>query len=367
MAGGAEIPSREAVSVRLWREVDALGGAENGESYSRGYSEALSDVLAILERRGFTEHADPLDGFSAGVTGQERAIVALAIKLADADDTIARLNREAEDNEGVADQLRAERDAAAANACAERDNLAHVVGTLAWVQAAMDAHRLPAEIAADAWGADSGTVAERWVAHLSERLARIEASAEVLIVARHDLMAEVDQATTAIRATGVDFAGMAGEHVAQLLDRLAAYMKGQDDRIVALGDKLDGLTATEQFDVTKSIDVRQDALLTISVLERFADAGQPFTRGDARRTGRAIRRLLDAHGRARTEFDELGRTVQIVEERLANARHYTDAQRDQALAAMIAFRGLPKTPYSERSWRQMIDAIAKALGMERAS
>jgi hypothetical protein len=49
-------------TVRLWREVDALGGARDEDDLkSIGYSNALDDVLAILERRGFTEHADPLD------------------------------------------------------------------------------------------------------------------------------------------------------------------------------------------------------------------------------------------------------------------------------------------------------------------
>ena len=47
--------------VTLFREVDALGGTgmpEEGESWSRGYSEALSDVLSILAKRGFSEQSD---------------------------------------------------------------------------------------------------------------------------------------------------------------------------------------------------------------------------------------------------------------------------------------------------------------------
>jgi len=49
------------MSVTLYREIDALGGTgmpAEGESWSRGYSEALSDVLSILTKRGFTEYAD---------------------------------------------------------------------------------------------------------------------------------------------------------------------------------------------------------------------------------------------------------------------------------------------------------------------
>lgn len=45
----------------LFREIDALGGTglpAEGESWSRGYSEALSDALAVLTSRGFTEDAD---------------------------------------------------------------------------------------------------------------------------------------------------------------------------------------------------------------------------------------------------------------------------------------------------------------------
>jgi len=48
-------------AVTLFREVDALGGTgmpEEGESWSRGYSEALSDVLSILAKRGFSEQLD---------------------------------------------------------------------------------------------------------------------------------------------------------------------------------------------------------------------------------------------------------------------------------------------------------------------
>jgi hypothetical protein len=46
------------MSVSLYREIDALGGYGEGE-WHKGYSEALSAVLAILDRRGFTEHRTP--------------------------------------------------------------------------------------------------------------------------------------------------------------------------------------------------------------------------------------------------------------------------------------------------------------------
>jgi hypothetical protein len=45
--------------VTLWREIDALGGAAQGER-DEGYNEALRLVLTILGKRGFTEFADPV-------------------------------------------------------------------------------------------------------------------------------------------------------------------------------------------------------------------------------------------------------------------------------------------------------------------
>lgn len=41
----------------LYREIDALGGVASNER-EQGYVEAVSDVLAILGRRGFTEKTD---------------------------------------------------------------------------------------------------------------------------------------------------------------------------------------------------------------------------------------------------------------------------------------------------------------------
>jgi hypothetical protein len=43
--------------VTLYREIDALGGVADND-LERGYVSAIEDVLAILERRGFTEEAD---------------------------------------------------------------------------------------------------------------------------------------------------------------------------------------------------------------------------------------------------------------------------------------------------------------------
>lgn len=40
--------------VTLHREINALGGVPSGP-YEAGYNTAIGDVLAILERRGFTE------------------------------------------------------------------------------------------------------------------------------------------------------------------------------------------------------------------------------------------------------------------------------------------------------------------------
>lgn len=59
------------MSVTLYREIDALGGTgmlSEDESWSRGYNEALSDVLAILDRRGFSEHRSPYSGVIDALT-----------------------------------------------------------------------------------------------------------------------------------------------------------------------------------------------------------------------------------------------------------------------------------------------------------
>lgn len=49
--------SQENDNVTLYREIDALGGAVENE-WSEGYSAALTDVLAKLTKRGFTETSD---------------------------------------------------------------------------------------------------------------------------------------------------------------------------------------------------------------------------------------------------------------------------------------------------------------------
>lgn len=41
----------------LYREIDALGGEDKSE-WGRGFSDCLSYVLEILEKRGFSEHMD---------------------------------------------------------------------------------------------------------------------------------------------------------------------------------------------------------------------------------------------------------------------------------------------------------------------
>jgi hypothetical protein len=53
------------MSVTLYREIDALGGAAMSgsvydQAYHDGYSKALDLVFEILERRGFSEHGDPI-------------------------------------------------------------------------------------------------------------------------------------------------------------------------------------------------------------------------------------------------------------------------------------------------------------------
>jgi len=46
----------------LWRDIDALGGAVcPGDPMASGYSEALNDVIDILEQYGFAEGAAPAE------------------------------------------------------------------------------------------------------------------------------------------------------------------------------------------------------------------------------------------------------------------------------------------------------------------
>jgi len=71
------------MTVTLFREIDALGGTgmpAEGESWSRGYSEALSDVLSILTKRGFTEHADPHSARYAAAEGLWDRLRSLAVQ-----------------------------------------------------------------------------------------------------------------------------------------------------------------------------------------------------------------------------------------------------------------------------------------------
>ncbi len=46
-----------AAGVSLYREIDALGGTASTD-HERGYVAAIDDVLAILTRRGFSEHVE---------------------------------------------------------------------------------------------------------------------------------------------------------------------------------------------------------------------------------------------------------------------------------------------------------------------
>lgn len=57
---------RPVSGVSVYREIDALGGTTDLGDYSAGYREALDEVIAILEQRGFTEHADPAPVYSDG-------------------------------------------------------------------------------------------------------------------------------------------------------------------------------------------------------------------------------------------------------------------------------------------------------------
>jgi len=44
-------------ALSLYREIDALGGTADND-LERGYVSAITDVLEILERRGFSERTD---------------------------------------------------------------------------------------------------------------------------------------------------------------------------------------------------------------------------------------------------------------------------------------------------------------------
>lgn len=48
---------QEVERVTLYREIDALGGTSQGP-WDDGYSAALTDVLLILMKRGFSEEQD---------------------------------------------------------------------------------------------------------------------------------------------------------------------------------------------------------------------------------------------------------------------------------------------------------------------
>jgi hypothetical protein len=49
--------AQDVTGTTLFREIDALGGTPSSD-WDEGYNEALSDVLQILTKRGFTEYAD---------------------------------------------------------------------------------------------------------------------------------------------------------------------------------------------------------------------------------------------------------------------------------------------------------------------
>lgn len=53
----AQTTTQDVTATTLLREIDALGGAGEGEWHA-GYVDAISEVLNILQRRGFTEQAD---------------------------------------------------------------------------------------------------------------------------------------------------------------------------------------------------------------------------------------------------------------------------------------------------------------------
>lgn len=99
-----------AAKVSLYREIDALGGVPDpAHQSSVGYCQAIADVLAILDRRGFSEFADAPGewlrdhfagqvigavvrqcandaafGYPEGVTSIEQMFAAKAYALADA-------------------------------------------------------------------------------------------------------------------------------------------------------------------------------------------------------------------------------------------------------------------------------------------
>ena len=66
-----EAPGRGGTSgnVTLYREIDALGGYHDPEDQRDvGYGEALTAVLAILQRRGFSEHVEAVPAPIVGGT-----------------------------------------------------------------------------------------------------------------------------------------------------------------------------------------------------------------------------------------------------------------------------------------------------------
>jgi hypothetical protein len=198
---------------------------------------------------------------------------------------------------------------------------------------------------------------------LLARLARVEAAAEVLIVARSDLMREVDRWTGLCRESEIGSDDL--EEVARLLDRLAAYMRGQDDRVVALGDQLEqrgvelsgALARIEQL--TADLGVAKVAAREAGALVRESIPHVRFV--DMVATMTDLEADLDAG-----ELRDAARSISDVS---TFPRLYGEEDRGRAIGAVEreVVRQLGAIPADDRdAVGQLVDAVAEALGMRRA-
>lgn len=156
LAGGMiELPGFASASgpktqpVTLFREIDALGGAAT-TTFDAPYVRAISDVLQILERRGFSAEADAitreqfdvvevaqlLDRLGAYIVGQDTRLIAAGEALAEANRMVDTAQANTTEAIRLAQEAQSERDASvvdrdkadAAHGRAERDHRAILKG-----------------------------------------------------------------------------------------------------------------------------------------------------------------------------------------------------------------------------------------------
>lgn len=185
---------------------------------------------------------------------------------------------------------------------------------------------------------------------------------EVRLAARLDLMRAIDEATAMISAATEDvpFGSVLADaakldDTARLLDRLGAYLKGQDDRIIEIGAALgiarsqsDGLLAKVD-ELRKLIGEACAAVRLVSNLASMSDVEAQFTTGEDVRSG------------ARAALHNYAFTL---------PRLYSEEDRQRARDAVFAAfydpnRSSPKQLVSTTTG-DLVDLVASALGMRKA-